>query len=85
MVLLFIGLLPVLIALGLILYARWNYGKLEKLGIPVVKPHFLLGSSHDMHTKINHLEDYERMKKHGKVFGVSRVYNIQLKFVNNSI
>lgn len=54
-----------------IIYARWNYGFLEKLGIPVVKPHFLLGSTFLTRFKPIGYRDIDWMKEYGSVFGVS--------------
>jgi len=54
----------------LVLYARWNYGKLEKMGVPVVKPHFLLGSTYELFKMAPPVQDVEWMKKYGGVFGV---------------
>ncbi|CAL8110954.1 unnamed protein product [Orchesella dallaii] len=54
----------------LVLYARWNYGKLEKMGIPVIKPHFLLGSTYDLFKKAPPVQDVEWMNQFGSVFGV---------------
>ncbi len=54
-----------------ILYARWNYGVLEKMGIPVVKPHFLFGSTFLTRFKPIGYRDIDWMKEHGSVFGVS--------------
>jgi len=71
-------LLAVLVvtAIGLIIYARWNYGQLGGLGFPVVKPHLLLGSNPNNHNEKPHLVDLERAKKYGPVYGVSRVFHI---------
>jgi len=55
---------------ALILYARWNYGKLNGLGFPVMKPTFLKGSVPDIHKHIQHFEDMKRFKKYGSVWGV---------------
>ena len=63
--------LIVVSVIGLIIYARWHYGKLEQCGIPVVKPHFFLGSNPDGHNKKAHLVDLERSKTYGSVYGVS--------------
>lgn len=60
----------VAICIFLIGYMRWNYGSLEKLGIPVVKPHFLLGSLPNRHLIIDHENDYKLFKKYGEIFGV---------------
>lgn len=66
------GLLVSFLVACLILvgYIRWNYGTLEKLGIPVIKPHFLLGSSPNRAEILNHEEDYKWFKQYGEVFGV---------------
>ena len=57
--------------IGLILYARWNYGVLESLNIPVVKRSFLLGSTPELHKTVQHLEDIKRFRTLGPVYGVS--------------
>ncbi|CAL8109398.1 unnamed protein product [Orchesella dallaii] len=54
----------------LIVYARWHYGSLEKLGIPVETPHFLLGSNPDGHKIVYAHKDLERFHKYGSVYGV---------------
>ena len=66
-------LLAVLLVLvfGIIMYARWPYGSLEALGIPVVKPSFMLGSLPDLHKRVIHEEDIRFYKELGPVFGVS--------------
>lgn len=60
-----------LITVGII-YARWNYGTLERIkGLPaVVKPAFVGGSDIHIHTRIVHDKDQENVNKYGKVFGV---------------
>jgi hypothetical protein len=58
------------IIVSLILYARWNYGTLESLGIPVVKPHWFLGSNYNYTELYHHWEDWNRAKKLGLVYGV---------------
>ncbi len=55
----------------LIVYARWHYGYLEKLGIAVVKPHFILGSLFTTRFKPIGYRDVEFMKEYGPIFGVS--------------
>lgn len=55
----------------LILYARWNYGLLEKLGIPVVQPHLVLGSSFSTRFTPEGYRGIAWMKEHGPIFGVS--------------
>jgi len=68
-VLIGIGFL-VIAAISSIIYARWNYGTLEKMGIPVVKPHFFLGSAQDTFSRcIAHI-DLENFKRLGPIFGV---------------
>jgi len=48
---------------------RRNYGKLEKLGVPVVKPTFCFGSGPFMLHKVNFIEDdMENFKKFGPVW-----------------
>lgn len=61
----------VALVLGLILYARWNYGTLEKLGIPVDKPHFLLGNTYYTYHTPGGLLDIDNFKRLGPVYGVS--------------
>lgn len=56
--------------LSLLIYARWNYGTLEKCGIPVISPSFLLGSVPEIHEKVQHLEDIRRAEKYGQIYGV---------------
>ena len=60
----------VVICILLVSYMRWNYGSLEKLGIPVVKPHLLLGSRPNQHLIVCHENDYDLFKTYGEVFGV---------------
>ncbi|CAL8080029.1 unnamed protein product [Orchesella dallaii] len=50
-------------------YARWNYGILEQLGIPVVRPSFIFGSDPQGYRKVQHLEDYRRFKEFGSFYG----------------
>lgn len=68
--------LLLIVATSLVIYARWNYGTLERLGIPVVKPSFILGSTPDLHLKVAHFEDIERFKKYGKIYGVNNFENL---------
>lgn len=63
-------LLALTCCIWLILYGRKNYGILEKCGIPIVKPTLFLGSVPDFHAKVHHLEDIERFKKYGPIWGV---------------
>jgi len=56
---------------GLVIYARWYHGTLEQVGIPVIKPHWFLGSNPDAHKRIQPIVDLERAKKYGHVYGVS--------------
>jgi len=64
-------LLILLLGVGLTVYARWNYGILDGLGFPVMKPSFILGSAPNLHTKVQHFEDMERYRKYGPIWGVS--------------
>ena len=52
-------------------YARWEYGSLEKMGIPVVKPGWVLGSQPNMHKLILQDEDCRNAQTLGKTWGVS--------------
>ncbi|ODM93120.1 Cytochrome P450 3A24, partial [Orchesella cincta] len=54
----------------LVIYARWHYGTLEKLGIPVETPHFILGSNPNGHKIVYAQKDLERFHKYGAVYGV---------------
>jgi len=65
-----IGLL-ILLLTSLVIYARWNYGTLEAMGIPVVKPHWFLGSNYNYMELYHHWEDWSRAKKLGLTYGVS--------------
>jgi len=62
----------------LILYARWNYGVLEKLGIPVEKPHLFLGNTADAYDQSSGLADIEKYKRLGPVYGVSNDFEFIL-------
>jgi len=66
-------------AVGLLIYARWNYGKLDGLGFPVVKPHFFLGSNPNGHNEKLYLVDLERANKYGPVYGVSVIVSSYCK------
>jgi len=66
----FLVLNSVVVVLILILYARWNYGILEAMHIPVVKPHFLLGSTYNAHNEVGGEADLRRFKKYGSIYGV---------------
>jgi len=68
-----IGFFLVFLALlvGLVVYARWNYGLLEASGIPLIKPTFFLGSVPDLHKKIQTEEDIRRFKEFGPNWAVS--------------
>jgi hypothetical protein len=56
--------------LGLVLYARWHYGTLEGLGIPVMKPFLFLGSNYmDPYVRPRE-EEVRRLEKYGMVYGV---------------
>ena len=67
------GVVAVVICIicGLIIYARWNYGFLENLGIPVVNPHFLFGSMFTTRFVPIGYRDVAWMKEYGQIFGVS--------------
>ncbi len=56
-----------------VIYARWNYGTLEKIkGLPkVIPPAFVGGSDIHVYKKIVHDQDTENVKKYGKIYGVS--------------
>lgn len=58
---------------GAVIYARWNYGTLEKIkGVPkVITPAFVGGSDIHVYKKVVHEEDTENVKKYGKIYGVS--------------
>lgn len=60
----------VCVLVSLWVYGRWNYGTLEKMGIPVVDHHPLLGSVKAIYKEAGALKDIEWMNKHGPVFGV---------------
>ena len=63
-------LMTVLTLLSLILYLRRNYGKLEKIGIPVVKPTLCFGSGPFMLHKTIFVEnDMENFRKFGPIWG----------------
>ena len=57
---------------ALIVYARWNYGVLEKLGIPVIKPFLIFGSEYKESFVISRNEEIRRLKKYGTVYGVAQ-------------
>ena len=59
------------LALVTILFLRRNYGKLEKLGVPVVPPSIWgLGSEPLKMHETNYVElDMENFRKYGKVWG----------------
>lgn len=61
------------VAIGLIIYARWNFGTLEALGLPVVKPHWLLGSNYNSNELYHNWEDLKRAKELGPVYGVCAI------------
>ena len=73
--LLIAGAIVACILAGLWFYARWEYGVLEEMGIPVVEyTNPLLGHTRDIYTKVGGLHDIQWMKKYGPIFGVE--YNI---------
>jgi len=56
--------------LCVILFLRRNYGKLEKIGIPVIKPTFCFGSGPFKLHKVNFVEDdLENFRKYGPNWG----------------
>ncbi|CAG7817390.1 unnamed protein product [Allacma fusca] len=61
-----------IVAVGalLVVYLRWNHGTLEKLGIPVVKTHFLLGSQNSFTEVFGPERDLERFETYGEIYGV---------------
>jgi hypothetical protein len=68
-----LGAAAVLVAVtvALIIYARWNYGVLERMGIPVDKPHFIFGSVEQNGFKRScGIIDIENFKRFGPVYGV---------------
>lgn len=64
------------VIIGLIIHARWKYGTLERLGIPVVKPHFLFGSLFNSRFTPTGWRDVKWMKEKGQVFGVRDHYTL---------
>jgi len=54
---------------SLIIYARWNYGTLEALGIPVVKPFLFFGSNYNEYKLVLSDVSIERLKKYGQIYG----------------
>lgn len=68
------------LTLGLVVYARWNYTKLDGVGFPVMKPSLLLGSAPDIHTRIPHFDDIARHKVYGPVWGVNIQFEVAYKF-----
>jgi len=75
---LYIFLLLLGAVLCLILYVRWNYGVLEKLGIPMDKPHFFLGNTKDTFNHPIGFADVEKFKRLGPIYGVSTYIVIRL-------
>lgn len=55
---------------GLIIYARWNFGTLEKMGIPVVPYHPITGHARETYETVGGLNDIIWNKKYGPIFGV---------------
>lgn len=70
MFLLVICAIILVVLFGLLIYARWEYGELEKMGIPVVAHHPLLGSTREIYNTVGGLNDVKWMEKYGKIFGV---------------
>lgn len=62
------------VGICLVVYARLNYGVLEAMGIPVLKPTFFMGSVPDLHLKVQTQEDINRFKEFGPIWGVMRDY-----------
>ncbi|OXA51515.1 cytochrome P450 3A56 [Folsomia candida] len=59
------------VLVGLVIYARWHYGTLEKLGIPMVgKPFLIFGNTIDAYSKAGGALDIERFNKFGPIYGV---------------
>lgn len=56
-----------------IIYARWHYNSLENsAGMPaVIRPYFIGGSDPFFYKNICCDEDIKRVRKYGRVFGVS--------------
>jgi len=71
LILFLVVLLCFLVFIGLILYARWNYGVLEALEIPVIKPTLFMGSVPDLHMKVQTEQDILRFNEYGVNWGVS--------------
>ncbi len=71
MIILALGLLILLLFVGLLIYARSKHGTLEKMGIPIVPHHPILGSTREIFSGPGGLIDYSWMKKYGKIFGVN--------------
>lgn len=71
---------------GLIIYARWNYGFLEGLGIPVIKPFLFLGSNYKESLLDVREEDIRRQRTYGGVYGVRKLVEHKnlVKFKNLS-
>lgn len=68
-------LLAALLAIsGLLVYARWNYGILEKSGIPVIPPTFFKGSVPRLHAQVQTEQDILRFKELGPTWGVSLLF-----------
>lgn len=71
MILFALSVLVLLVLVGLLIYARWEHGTLEKMGIPIVPHHPILGSTREIYSAPGGLNDNKWMKKHGKIFGVN--------------
>ncbi|XP_021947308.1 cytochrome P450 3A56 [Folsomia candida] len=68
--LIFILALFGVIAFGLIIFARWNYGKLDNLGFPIIPPSGIRGSIPNIHHKVQHYEDIKRFEENGPIWGL---------------
>ncbi|OXA45210.1 Cytochrome P450 3A56 [Folsomia candida] len=71
MVAFLLAFILITVLVGLVIYARWNYGTLEKLGIPMVgKPFLIFGNTIDAYSKVVGTLDIERFNKFGPIYGV---------------
>lgn len=65
-------LVAVLTVLLGILYARWNFGTLERMGYKVVEPHWFFGSNNNIINVHAHWEDVKRNEELGPIYGVKQ-------------
>lgn len=76
MVAFLLAFILITVLVGLVIYARWNYGTLEKLGIPMVgKPFLIFGNTIDAYSKVVGTLDIERFNKFGPIYGVRSTLN----------